>query len=83
MSVNSFMVSLFIIGKPSKKRLDILWQPANFNCHLPTLPNYDINIDDKAVIIEAPTHLQVIMTNIKIKGSIFNIFNRKEDKQAF
>ena len=31
------------LGKPAKK-LDILWQRANFNCHLPTLPNYDINI---------------------------------------
>ena len=43
--------------KPSKKTWNILWQTVNFNCHLPTLPNYDINIYDKAVIIEAPTHL--------------------------
>ena len=45
---------------------------------LSNLPNYDRNIYDKALIIEAPTQLQVIMTNIKIKlGSnvfIFNIF---------
>ena len=33
---------------------------ANFKSHLPTLPNYDINIYDKAVKISAPTHLQVI-----------------------
>ena len=58
------------LGKPSKK-LDILWQCANFNCHLPTLPNYDMNIYDKAVIIEAPTHFQVIMTNIKIVFFVF------------
>ena len=73
------------LGKPSKK-LDILWQCANFNCHLPTLPNYDINIYDintydKAVIIEAPTYLQVIMTNIKINFSsssfIFHHFQWK------
>ena len=72
------------IREALRKKLDILQHPANLNCHLPTLPNYDINIYDKAVIIEAPTHLQVIMTNIKINlGSIFNIFNGKADKQAF
>ena len=36
-----------------------IWQPANFKCHLPTLPNYDINIYDKAVIIKEPTTIQV------------------------
>ena len=59
---------------------------ANFKSHLPTLPNYDINIYDKAVIIEASTHLQVILTNIKINfisnSFIFIIFNEKIDKQA-
>ena len=67
---------IFLLGNPVKK-LYILWQPANFNC-LHTLPNYDNNIYDKAVIIEPPIHLQVIMTNIKIKlgpnGFIFNIY---------
>ena len=57
---------------------------ANFNCHLPTLPNYDINIYDKATKIEAPTHLQVITTNIKNNFSfcsfIFIIFNGKVNK---
>ena len=47
---------------------------------------YDKNIYDKAVIIEAPTYLQVIVTNIKINFSsssfIFIIFNGKMDKQA-
>ena len=73
------------LGKLSKK-LYILLQPANFNSHQPTLPIYEINIYDKAVIIEAPTHLQVIMTNIKINFIsscfIFIIFNGKMDKQA-
>ena len=51
---------------PSEKKLDILSHRANFNCHLPTLPNYD---------------LQVIMTNIKIKlGSNGFIFNEKTKK---
>ena len=30
---------------------------ANFNCHLPSLPNYDINIYDKIVIKGAETNL--------------------------
>ena len=52
----------------------------------PPVPNYDINTYCKTVIIEAPTHLQVIMTNIKINfissSFIFIIFNGKMDKQA-
>ena len=40
---------------------------ANFNYHLPTLPNYDINIYDKVVKIEAPTLLQVIMITCEFK----------------
>ena len=38
-----------------------------------SLPKYDINIYDKAVIIEAPTHLQVIMTIMKINFSTFSM----------
>ena len=85
MGIN-FLTEPQILREVLRKKLDILWQQANFNCHLPTLPNYDINIYDKAIIIEAPTNLQVIMTNIKINFIssifIFIIFNGKMDKQA-
>ena len=84
--VSIFKSTCLTKGSLPKKKLQNLWHPANFNCHLPTLPNYDINFYDKAVIIEAPTHLQVIMTNIKINFIsscfIFIIFNGKMDKQA-
>ena len=62
------LISLLILKlrEAFQKKLQNLWHPANFNCHLPTLPNYDINYYDKAGIIVAATHLQVIMTNIKI-----------------
>ena len=51
LKVGRFTSAPFILGKPSEKKLQNLWQPANFNSHLPTLPNYDINIYDKAVKI--------------------------------
>ena len=86
-NIFSFLFSLTLATlsiREACKKLDILWQTANFNCHLPTLPNYDINIYVKAVIIEAPTHLHEIMTKIKIKlGSysfIFEFINGKADK---
>ena len=51
-----------------------------------TICQFQLNIFNKVVIIEVPTHLQVIMTNIKMKlgsnGFFFNIFNGKSDKHA-
>ena len=44
-------VYIFGVREAFRKKLDILWQPANFNSHLPILPIYDIKIYDKAVII--------------------------------
>ena len=49
--IQEVLKSTVLIREAFRKKLDILWQPANFNCHLPTLPNYDIKIYDKAVII--------------------------------
>ena len=69
-NMGKFFHNIFV----GRGKCRFFWQ----NIHL-CLPNYDINIYDKAVIIEAPTYLQVIMTNIKINFSsssfIFIIFN--------
>ena len=61
--------------------------PSEKNCIL--YDNLSISIatyPPKVVIIEAPTHLQVIKKDVKIKlgynDFIFNIFNGKADKQA-
>ena len=56
----------------------------NLLISIATLPNYDINFYDKALIIDTRTHLQVIMTKIKINcSSISFIFNGKVDKRYF
>ena len=55
-----------------KKKRNILWQCANFNCYLPTLPNCDKKIYDKLVIFWAPTHLQVFMTKCEFELVPYN-----------
>ena len=69
-------------GRPrtAEKKIKLEKEPI----HAASSPVNKIITKNTAVIIDTPTHFQVIMTNIKIKlGSIFDIFNGKADKQAF